>query len=231
MNKIIALNSCAVSNAKSLSFDLLTLEEAELIDKNSIEVKYKKGETICKCGTIAPHIIHLKKGLAKIYLEGLNNSLILKIIPPGKLIGLTSILDGNNIFSYSAQVYEDSVATLIDIKVFRTIITQNAKFAASVIDILCENSLQTFGRFFCLTHKQLYGRMADILLCLAERIFNLTEFDLNLSRKELAELTGMSTESVIRMLKKFKDDGIIEMTGKKLKIIDYNLLKKISEYG
>ena len=73
--------------------------------------------------------------------------------------------------------------------------------------------------------------MADILLCLAERIFNLTEFDLNLSRKELAELTGMSTESVIRMLKKFKDDGIIEMTGKKLKIIDYNLLKKISEYG
>ncbi|NOQ27373.1 MAG: helix-turn-helix domain-containing protein [Bacteroidales bacterium] len=231
MNKITALNSCAVSNAKSLSFDLLTSEEAELIDENSIEVKYKKGETICKFGTIAPHIIHLKKGLAKIYLEGLNNSLILKIIPPGKLIGLTSILDGNNVFPYSAQVYEDSVATLIDIKVFRTIITQNAKFAASVIDILCENSLQTFGRFFCLTHKQLYGRMADILLCLAERIFNLTEFDLNLSRKELAELTGMSTESVIRMLKKFKDDGIIEMKGKKLKIVDYEKLKKISDYG
>jgi CRP-like cAMP-binding protein len=231
MNKVTALNSCTVSNAKCLCFDDLTPEEAELIAENSIEVKFKKGETICKHGTIAPHIMYLKEGLAKVYLEGLNDSLILKIIPPGNLIGLTSILEGNHIFPYSAKAYEDSLVTLIDIKVFRTIITQNAKFAASIIDILCENSLQTFGRFFCLTHKQLYGRMADILLCLAERIFKLNEFDLNLSRKELAELTGMSTESVIRMLKKFKDDGIIEITGKKLKIKDYEKLKKISDYG
>ena len=73
--------------------------------------------------------------------------------------------------------------------------------------------------------------MADILLCLAERIFKKEEFELNLSRKELAELTGMSTESVIRMLKKFKDDGIIELTGKRIKIANYDLLRKISEYG
>ena len=54
---------------------------------------------------------------------------------------------------------------------------------------------------------------------------------MNLSRKELAELTGMSTESVIRMLKKFKDDGIIEMNGKTVNIANYDLLLKISEYG
>lgn len=231
MNNITPLNSCTVSNAKCLCFDHLTPEEMELIDKNSREVKFKKGETICKHGTIAPHIIFLKEGLAKIYLEGLNDSLILKIIPPGNLIGLTAILDGNNTFHYSAHAYEDSHASLIDLKVFRKILNQNAKFAVSIIDILCENSLQTFGRFFCLTHKQLYGRLADILLCLSERIFKVNEFELNLSRKELAELTGMSTESVIRMLKKFKDDGIIEMSGKKIKIVNTDLLKKISEYG
>ncbi len=231
MNNITPLNSCTVSQAKCLCFDHLTPEEVELIDKNSVEVKFKKGETICKHGTIAPHIIYLKEGLAKIYLEGLNDSLILKIIPSGNLIGLTSILDGNNTFHYSSHAYEDSVASLINLKIFRQIISQNAKFAASIIDILCENSLQTFGRFFCLTHKQLYGRMADILLCLAERIFKKEEFELNLSRKELAELTGMSTESVIRMLKKFKDDGIIELTGKRIKIANYDLLRKISEYG
>ena len=41
----------------------------------------------------------------------------------------------------------------------------------------------------------------------------------------------MSTESVIRMLKKFKDDGIIEMHGKTFNISNYDLLRKISEYG
>jgi CRP/FNR family transcriptional regulator len=210
---------------------MLTKEEHELIDSNSINVRYKKGEVICKHGTISPHVILLKEGLAKIYLEGLNDSLILKIITSGNIIGLTSIYEGNNIFQYSSMAYVDSTASLIDINVFRTVLNQNVKFANSIINILCENSVQTFGRFFCLTHKQLYGRMADILLCLSERIFKQRDFELNLSRKELAELTGMSTESVIRMLKKFKDDGIIEMNGKNLIIVNYDTLRKISEYG
>lgn len=220
-----------MSNAKCICFDMLTPEEMELINKNSIDVRYKKGEVICKHGTFSPHIILLREGLAKIYLEGLNDSLILKIITSGNLIGLTSIFEGNNVFHYSSMAYVDSQASLIDINIFRKVVKQNAEFASSVINILCENSLQTFGRFFCLTHKQLYGRMADILLCLSERIFKDHTFELNLSRKELAELTGMSTESVIRMLKKFKDDGIIKMTGKTVNIDNFDLLRKISEYG
>jgi len=231
MEKFSALNSCTVSNAKCICFELLTEEEQELLEKNSIEVNYKKGEVICKHGTFASHIIYLREGLTKVYLEGLNDSLILKIITSGNLIGLSSLTEDSNVFSYSAMTYVDSKASLIDINIFRQLINQNATFASSIINILCENTQQTFGRFFCLTHKQLYGRMADILLCLSEKIFKLSKFELNLSRKELAELTGMSTESVIRMLKKFKDDGIIETSGKNIKIINYDLLKKISEYG
>lgn len=231
MEKYSALNSCTVSNSKCVCFDMLTQEEQDLINKNQIDVRYKKGEVICKHGTFAPHVIYLKNGLAKVYLEGLNDSLILKIITSGNLIGLTSVMEDNNVFHYSSSAYVDSTASLIDINIFRKIINQNAEFASSIINILCENSLQTFGRFFCLTHKQLYGRMADIILCLSERIFKERSFVMNLSRKELAELTGMSTESVIRMLKKFKDDGIIKMNGKSLDITNYDLLKKISEYG
>lgn len=231
MERFSALNSCTVSNSKCICFDILTKEEQELINKNSIEVRYKKGEVICKHGTFAPHVIYLKEGLAKVYLEGLNDSLILKIITSGNLIGLTTVMEDNNVFHYSSSAYVDSTASLIDINVFRKVIKQNAEFAGSIINILCENSLQTFGRFFCLTHKQLYGRMADIILCLSERIFKNRSFVMNLSRKELAELTGMSTESVIRMLKKFKDDGIIEMHGKTVNISNYDLLRKISEYG
>jgi len=73
--------------------------------------------------------------------------------------------------------------------------------------------------------------MADILLCLAGRVFKADEFEPNLSRKELAELTGLSTENVIRILKKFKDDGLIEEHNKTIKITNYELLTKISEHG
>jgi CRP/FNR family transcriptional regulator len=82
-----------------------------------------------------------------------------------------------------------------------------------------------------LTHKQSYGRLADILLCLADRIFYSQDFLLPLSRKELAELSGISAETVVRMLKKFNDEGLITTEGKNLRILDYQKLKMISEMG
>ena len=91
--------------------------------------------------------------------------------------------------------------------------------------------MQIYGRFFCLTQKQAYGRLADIILCLSDRVFKTSEFDLPLSRKDLAELSGMSSETVIRMLKKFQEDNLIKMTGKNFKVIDYDRLKRISETG
>jgi len=54
---------------------------------------------------------------------------------------------------------------------------------------------------------------------------------LSLSRKDLAEYTGMSVISVIRILKDFNNDGIIKSTGKIIEIIDINRLSRISESG
>jgi len=91
--------------------------------------------------------------------------------------------------------------------------------------------VQIYGRFFCLTHKQAYGRLADILLCLSDRVFKNSEFELPLSRKELAELSGMSSETVIRMLKKFNEEGLIALDGKKFIINDFSRLRRISDTG
>jgi len=146
-------------------------------------------------------------------------------------IGLTSINDGNNVFPYSSMAYVDSTASLIDINIFRRILRQNAEFANSIINILCENSQQTFGRFFCLTHKHSYGRLADILLCLSDRVFKSDAFELPLSRKDLAELSGLSSENVIRLLKTLKEDGLIEMNGKNFRLLDHDRLRQISDNG
>jgi len=224
-------NTCTVYNSKLSCFEELTKAQLELVDKNKVIISYNKGETICKQGSFASHIIFLREGLAKVYLEGKQKNLILKISPAGNLIGLPSIYEGNNTFLYSAATYTESTVELIDINVFKQMIRENAKFAYKVINILNENTVQIYGRFYCLTNKQLHGRLADILLCLAQRIFNTMTFDLPLSRNDLAELTGMSTESVIRVMKEFKDDGMIETSGKTIKIVNYDMMNKISEFG
>ncbi len=224
-------NSCVVRTPEGTCFNLLTEEEKKLVDDNMVEVFYKKGEIICKQGSFASKIIYLSEGLVKVYLEGSPKNLILTITPKNNLVGLPSIFEGNNTFLYSVSPYVDSWARLIDINVFKQLLRQNSLFASKIIDILNENTAQAYGRFFCLTRKQLHGRMADILMCLAERVFKSLEYELPLSRSDLAELTGMSTESVIRMMKEFRDDKLIEVSGKKINILDLPRMKKISEVG
>ncbi|MEA3445280.1 MAG: Crp/Fnr family transcriptional regulator [Bacteroidota bacterium] len=233
MNMITSniLSSCTVSNTVCKCFDKLTKEETELVDNNSVTVNFNKGEFICKQGTFASHVMFVEEGLAKIYIEGKNDNLILKIIPEGNLVGLTSIFEGNTIFQYSSTAYINSLIKLIDINVFRKLTKTNAEFASEVINILTENNLQIYGRFFCLARKQSYGRLADIILCLSERIYKSYNFELLLTRKDLAELTGMSTENVIRMLKKFKDEGLIDIKGKQFTVNKPETLMKISENG
>jgi CRP/FNR family transcriptional regulator len=175
--------------------------------------------------------MYMEHGLAKVYLDDGKNSLVLKIIPSKNLLGLTSVSEDYNTYQYSAMSYVDSEVKLIDIGIFRQMIRQNAEFAKEVIDILSANSVQIYGRFFCLTHKQAYGRLADILLCLSDRIFRSAEFELPLSRKDLGELSGMTPETVVRMLKRFHDDGLIRLDGKNFVVLDYNKLKRISETG
>ncbi|MDO9255118.1 MAG: Crp/Fnr family transcriptional regulator [Bacteroidales bacterium] len=212
-------------------FDLLTPQEKELVDTQSVLVNYKKGEMVCKQGSFASHIMYLEKGLVKIYLEGNPKDLILTITPQKNLMGLQALFEGNNTFLYSISTYTDSAVRLIDIQIFKQLLKQNPLFAYRIINILNESTSQSYGRFFSLTHKQLHGRLADILLCLSRKIFKSESFDLPLTRSDLSDLTSMSTESVIRIMKDFKDDGIIDINNKSITLLDLPRLESISAKG
>jgi CRP/FNR family transcriptional regulator len=224
-------SGCSVSLTDCRCFQALNKEEQDLVDANSVIIEYKKGEVICKRGGLATHIMYLEKGLAKVFLDDGMNTLVLKILPEKNLIGLATVSDEHNTFEYSVMAYVDSEVRQIDSTVFKKILRSNAEFAKEVIEIMSANSIQIYSRFFCFTHKQSFGRLADIILCLADRVFKSDEFDLPLSRKELAELSGLSAETVIRMLKKFREEGLVGLEGKRLKVIDYSRLKVISENG
>lgn len=231
MTENIVAPSCIVKTSHFSCFDYLNDEEAALLSANKRDVKFKKGETIAKQGSFASHVIFLKKGLAKVYLEGHQKDLILKIVPDNNFVTLSSVFDGNDSFIYSVTTYEDSIATLISMDVFKQLIRNNSKFAYQIINLLNTNTAQIYGRFYCISRKQSHGRVADILLCLAENVFKKGKFKLNISRNDLADLTGLSAESVIRIFKEFKDDKLIDVDGKNIIVLNFGKLKEISLYG
>jgi CRP/FNR family transcriptional regulator len=225
------VSQCSIIEFDQNWYELLTGDEKLMMDAHSVSINFKKGETVCKRGTFASHVYFLEEGLVKIFIEEKNKNLIIALSTKNNLLGLSSILDGNDKMPYSIVTYTDSRIRIIDMQIFRQVLKQNPKFSYLVINLLNESTAQIYGRFFSLTQKQLHGRLADILLCFSNRIFRSKSFDLPLSRADLGDLTGMSTESVIRMMKEFKDDGLIDMNCKKIELLDISRLERISEFG
>ncbi len=231
MEKSNLYSSCCVAQHSCKCFDILTDEERDLLMANSVLIKYKKNEVICKQGSMVPQIMFLEQGLVKVYLENDINILVLAIIPERNFFGLTAISDEQNKNQYSVMTYTASIVRQIDFTVFRKLVMQNSLFAKEIIEILIANNTQIYNRFFCLTHKQAYGRIADIILCLSNRVFKSPVFELPLSRKDFAELSGLSTETVIRLLKRFSDENIISFEARVFKVLDITRLQSISDKG
>ncbi len=225
------ISRCSTFNFDQSWYEILTAEEKVLIDSHSVSIDFKKGETVCKRGAFASHIFFLEEGLVKVYLEEKTKNLIISLYIKNNLLGLSSIFNGNDKLPYSIATYTDSRIRMIDIQIFKQLLKQNSTFSYHIINLLNESTSQIYGRFFSLTQKQLHGRLADILLCFSHRIFNSNSFDLPLSRADLGDLTGMSTESVIRIMKEFKDDGLIDMHSKQIHLLDIGRLERISEFG
>ena len=88
-----------------------------------------------------------------------------------------------------------------------------------------------FNKVVSLTQKQMHGRMADGLLYLANDFYRSSTFEVQLSRQEIGDLTAMSKDSAIRILKDFERDGIISLNGSMLTVMDMEQLYDISLKG
>lgn len=230
MAKPIYTKECLEAFCGSISSCQLSPEDIDLLNNHRVEVRYNKGEIICKQGSFANQLIYIKTGLTKSYLEEDNNVQIICVNPGDCIQGIQS-MTSTGIFHYTVAALEEVYACLFDMDVVKTIAQRNAGFGYSLLTKANEAQILTYDRFFSLTMKQLHGRMADILLCLTNRVYQSDEFTVNLSRKDIAELTAMSNESATRILKDFKDDGLIELDGKDIKILDKARLNQVSKFG
>ncbi|MCD8185951.1 MAG: helix-turn-helix domain-containing protein, partial [Rikenellaceae bacterium] len=88
-------------------------------------------------------------------------------------------------------------------------------------------------RTMTLTQKYIRGRLADSLIFLIET-YDFAEdgtIDVTLSREDLAQLSSMTTSNAIRTLSAFAGEGVVELVGKRIKVLDLERLKKISVLG
>jgi len=227
----IDCKNCVDCGFRSPLFDLLSETELQLINEHRFEIKFNKGETIRKQGTFLSHVISLNSGLAKLYIEGFNKkNLILRIIKPTKFIGGPGMYyDQRHHYSVAALV--DSSACFIDVNIFKEIIHSNPAFAAEFMKEFSINMLSTHDRLINISQKQIPGRMADALLYFSNEIFENNKIESVISKQDLADLTSMSKDSAVKILREFNEEKIIKTNADHIEITDKDALIKISNFG
>ena len=216
---------------RRLSLQFISTKDFEKLEKTSVKLNFKKGETILKQGGVPTHIVYLEKGIVKFNYENeINKNLILTIVSAPKILGGANLFyKDNNLFSFIAV--EDCEVILIDAKVLEDILMENSKFAMMMYQVASEMFKTAILNFISLAHKQKEGRIADIVLYLAAEVYHDNTFFLSLTRKEIAEFAGCSTENVIMTLSKWQNEKIVAIDGKKIEIIDLEKLKYVSKIG
>ncbi len=209
----------------------LTNDEKTILLRNSNIVHYNKRDVIFKQNTRTSHIMYVVSGLVKVYKSSRNSrSLSFSILSNGSFLSLFSIF-GDNLFQCSASSVDSTEILMIDYASFVTIIQQNGNFSLMLIKRLSKDGLYLSNRLMSLFHKQLPGRIAEVILYFSEQIYQKNEFEFPLTREELAELAGTTKESFIRTINEFKNDKIISLDGRLLKIKSLDIIKVLSELG
>lgn len=231
MEEIKKTNGCKGCGVKSSTVFNLNEEELEILCNNSIEIQFQKGERIIKQGTFTQNIVFIKSGIVKLHLTGpIQKDEILKIEKGPVFVGVPDVF-ANKIHSYSVTALNDTTACFIEYAGYQYLIENNGKFALELIKTLSKGIVAHY--IFCVhkIQKQITATFAEALLFFADFIFESDEYHIPLTRVEFGEYIGTTRETITKILHDFSVDHIIEVDGKNIKILNKDLLMKISNAG
>jgi CRP/FNR family transcriptional regulator, polysaccharide utilization system transcription regulator len=230
MSKIIETSCLACRNRADI-FNALKSHEIEKVDCERVSIHYNAGEVIFKQGAPCNNFICITSGLVKLYLEHENshNVIIGLIRPVTYIFEPGAFTDFRHHFTAVAS--EETTACIIDVNIMQHLMKTNPDFATEYINKVSLQAIELFRKISSVTQKHVYGRMADMLIYLQTKVYHDNPFDLTISRQDIADLAGMTKESSIRVLKKFKDDNIISLEGNHIEILNLAKLEAISKSG
>ncbi len=172
----------------------------------------------------------VQSGVVKIYKTGFDGKeQIIRFAKQGDLIGYRSVVS-NEPACTTTEVLEESVLCFIPANILLDLVKTNGNFATELMKLTCRELGEANSYITDIAQKTVKERLAEILIQIdgefgadADGILKIS-----LTREELSNIVGTATESIIRLLSEFKNDKLIELNGRKIKILDKPGLKYIA---
>lgn len=215
-------------------WDVLTADERNYIRNIYVVKQYRKNEIIQKEGEKPSDLMIVASGIVKVYKTGSNDrQQIVRILKTGEHFGFRAII-ANQTNNTSVIAFENSIIVSIDSASFISILKNNNAFCYRFLEELAYDLAESDRRALSLTQKHIRGRLAEALITLKDN-YGLeadgATINIYLSREDLANYSNMTTSNAIRTLASFVQDKMVTVDGRKIKIIDYDELKRTSRLG
>lgn len=201
------------------------------LDKERTVSDYKKGETIFKEGQRPFGVFCLYSGKVKLSKMGDDGKEhIIRLVKPGDLFGYRSIL-GMDKYHASAIALEEASVCFIPKDQFLDLLIQDKELIFDIIKILSEDLKNAELQMTHMARKPVRERAAEAILFIKET-YGLEEDGITInaifSREDLANIVGTATETIIRLLSEFNREEMIQLQGKKIKILNEEKLYRIA---
>lgn len=191
---------------------------------------YKKKQPIFVEGSHPMGIYCISRGKVKVHKIGdEGRSQIIRFAKEGDVLGYRELVS-NNTYTVSATTLEETVICFIPRNLILKILKENHETAMNILKLMAAELQDVEDKLTSSTQKTVRERLAENLVLL-EDIFGLEEdktLKISLSRREISNIVGTSTETVIRFLSDFHKAGYIDFTGKKIKLLDIPGLCKVA---
>lgn len=222
-HKFVTCESCG-ARKNSLFADCSMGQTTDLNDNKTCSY-YKKNQGLFLEGSIPRGIYCINKGKVKVFTLGdEGKEQIIQIAGEGEVLGFRSIFSGEP-YKVSATTLEDANICFIHRENFLNMIDTNSALRNALLKELSKELGEQAEFITNMAQKSVRERLAFVLLILKD-VYK--EDPINLSREDLANFVGTATETLIRLLKEFKEDGYIEIATRKLTVLNMNGLIKLA---
>lgn len=220
---------CFIKNENE--FSSLIFDELESFSRSKTTLNIKKGENIVTEGHVMNGIYCIRNGKCKMTKLNTNGkSQIIKFLKQGNILGQRSILSEEPAGLTITAIEDLQVCFIPKSKVMQAI-KENPKFSLQLMKNISHQLNEANTSISMMAQKSVKERLADILLQLHHMFGSDAEgfIDVKLTREEIANAIGTATESAIRLLSNFQKDGLLDLQGRKIKILNIEGLKQASE--
>lgn len=233
MAKLIKNTNCQCENCKLKDVFFNHLSHDEIIDICNMrrEYHYDASENIIGQGEKIEKFMYLKDGLVKLYLNNeIGTNQIVSFARPLDFISILSVFSTDE-YQYSVSSLVPSDVCVIEMDLIKSFATTNPAFTIDLMKKFSFTTDKILNESLELKRLNLRGKLAMVLHMFSTDIFSSAVFELPVTRKEIAEYAGISTENTIRGLSEFRKDKLIRISGKEIEILEPERLKRIARYG